>query len=313
MSKPYEFRVISPSRFVRWFREESEGQIDGENMTVHDVTTTFIVHRTQKGQRLHDQLKETLKHGESHSRSINVSSPVITLDGLERKQSAKFAKAPVASTKLNGMYDFVSHRWASPWAHLISYLAQYEIDMWLDVISVHQLQDDDQMQGLDLSEIDRAVVCARNFRLLMDQDGKYFTRIWCLWELGNWMLKRGPKGIRIAIPSRMNREHADYTYFKTKTKIIKRVLEKGVNIENAIATNPLDKAIIMNWINENLTTKKFNQLIVDALEDQIRRDEQGRAYELKIAEVQQEVGSKSEIAETTTSYCYKCLCYGKRF
>jgi len=306
--KPYEFRVISPSRFVRWFKENSGGQIDGENMTVHDVTTTFIVNHTNKGKRLHDQLKTIVKHGDTNrsvkSRSI---SKVSEIDESERELSrSMFSEAPVASIQQHGMYDFVSHRWASPWAHLISYLSQYEIDMWLDVVSVHQLHDDGPMQGLDLSGIDRAVVCARNFRLLMDEDGIYFTRVWCLWELGNWMLKRGPKDIRIAIPSRMNRKDGDYTYFQSKTAIIKRVLEKGVDIENANATNPMDKAAIMDWITENLTMQKFNQLIVDALEDQIERDEHGRTYEKQIAEVQREISANSDRSQTTISHCFQC-------
>jgi len=308
MSKPYEFRVISPSRFVRWFREKGGDQLDWENMTVHDITTTFIVNHTHKGKRLHDQLKLTLMHGDN-TRAVTIlsRSSGATSEVSERENSGgMFAEAPVASTQLHGMYDFVSHRWGSPWAHLISYLMQYEIDMWLDVVSVHQLHDDGQMQGLDLSQIDRAVVCARNFRLLMDEDGKYFTRVWCLWEMGNWMLKRGPKDIRIAIPSRMNKADGDYTYFQSKTAIIKRVLEKGIDIGNASATNPSDKIIIMDWIDENLTRKKFNQLIVDALEDQIARDEKGRAYEKQIAEVQREVSAKST-SEAAISDSFKCF------
>jgi len=151
------------------------------------------------------------------------------------------------------------------------------LKVWIDMVSIAQHPGDEQ--SADLNQLTEAIYGAAEFKIILDKEGKYFTRIWCLFEIANRIKsKRGQ--ISAVIPEILSEygvsqfDHLTMPqrkkYWRNTAQVLEAVINNGIDVSMAEATYEKDRVPILKWIeNEFDSFEAFNQLIVDELEERI--------------------------------------------
>ncbi|KAG2425099.1 hypothetical protein HXX76_014008 [Chlamydomonas incerta] len=123
---------------------------------------------------------------------------------------------------------FISHRWATPFSHLVRYARKHLVELgdvvevpppgaadqdgftapegkrradqvfvWCDIFAINQASHPSQVQADDLSQLKDCVEASAQTLLCLDDKGLVLTRIWCLYEIWNTVLAGGPPKLAV--------------------------------------------------------------------------------------------------------------------
>mmetsp|Transcript_8724 Transcript_8724/g.11352 ORF Transcript_8724/g.11352 Transcript_8724/m.11352 type:complete len:268 (-) Transcript_8724:1883-2686(-) len=241
-------RVVEGTAVDTWFRTQEPDK--WAKFGEHDLSTAELVAQyikpliTEEQPRLHDiWMKEQQKK--------RMKNPIAFL-------SHRIADTKHQYRNFDHDYCFISHTWAQPAKYTTGFIANVAetggLKVWIDVCSIAQHPGDEQSS--DLVHLTEAIYGASEFKMLLDKEGVYFTRIWCLFEIATRILSK--RGVMSAIVPELLGEYGVASlkdmkqsdkreYWARSADLLQHVLDNGIDAAKAQATVDSDRVRILSW------------------------------------------------------------------